>query len=450
MNKEDFINEIALLVQKYAPRFGIKVVSPIIAQAILESQSGESELATQANNLFGLKYNPNQPNRCPSANGYYIKVGSEQNKDGSYVSSQMLWQKFESYSKCVKGYFEFLDYSSRYDNLKGVTNPRTYLELIKADGYATSLKYVDNLIAVIEKYNLTKYDNITEDVKKENVEIPNIIKCTSTENTTSCDRIPKYLVIHYTAGTSSKKGSALNIAKYFAKPTTKASADFIVDDVDIVQYNPNPNKYYCWSVGGSKYLSMTNSLGGKLYGIAKNTNCINIEMCSRKTNTKTLNATDKDWYFTKETEDNVIKLAKYLMDLYSIPIDNVITHNSVTGKICPNPYVLNEQSLQKWYEFKNRLSNTSVSTQKPILDAPQQSTENVPPKYYRVQCGAYSDKNNGIVLQTKLRNMGYNSIFKQVNGLWKLQVGAYSQKQNAEKLMYELKDKNINCFISYN
>lgn len=49
----------------------------------------------------------------------------------------------------------------------------------------------------------------------------------------------------------------------------EASADFGVDDLNIVQFNPNPLKYYCWSVGNGK---------GK-YGIT-NSNSISIEICS--------------------------------------------------------------------------------------------------------------------------------------------------------------------------
>lgn len=155
-----FIEEIAGYVQKHAPRYGIKVCSPIIAQAILESAKGTSELGTSANNLFGLKYNPAQPNRCPTAIGYYVKVGSEQNADGSYTSSTMLWQKFANREDCVIGYFDFIN-NSRYANLKGIEDPRTYLELIRSNGYASSLRYVDNLMNVINQYNLTQYD-ITE------------------------------------------------------------------------------------------------------------------------------------------------------------------------------------------------------------------------------------------------------------------------------------------------
>ena len=69
----------------------------------------------------------------------------------------MQWCKFADMEGSVIGYFDFIN-TPNYANLKGVTDPKTYLENIKADGYATSLKYVENLMAVIEKYDLTKYD----------------------------------------------------------------------------------------------------------------------------------------------------------------------------------------------------------------------------------------------------------------------------------------------------
>lgn len=55
MNTTEFIKAIGICVQKYAPAYGICVHSPIIAQAVLESARGTSELAVNANNYFGLK-----------------------------------------------------------------------------------------------------------------------------------------------------------------------------------------------------------------------------------------------------------------------------------------------------------------------------------------------------------------------------------------------------------
>lgn len=151
---EQFIKQIASFVMKYAPRYGIMVHSPIIAQAILESARGTSELAVNAHNYFGLKY---KVGRCPTASGIYYKNGSEQNADGTYTTSAMQWCKFDDMEDGVVGYFDFIN-NARYANLKGITDPQLYLERIKEDGYATSLKYVDNLLNVIKTYNLTQYD----------------------------------------------------------------------------------------------------------------------------------------------------------------------------------------------------------------------------------------------------------------------------------------------------
>lgn len=158
MTRQQFIEQIAAYVKKYAPQYGIKVCSPIIAQAVLESGGGTSELATKANNFFGLKY---RKGRCKTCIGVYTKTGSEQNPDGSYTSSVMQWCKFADMENGVIGYFDFINIPN-YANLKGVTDPKTYLTNIKADGYATSLKYVDNVMAVISSYGLTKYDKKEE------------------------------------------------------------------------------------------------------------------------------------------------------------------------------------------------------------------------------------------------------------------------------------------------
>lgn len=158
--QKKFIEEMAVYVKRYAPQYGIKVYSPIIAQGILESGWGTSDKVQLGQNYFGLKW---RNNRMAISNEYFEAPTAEQKADGSYVNIISKFCKFRNMEECVLGYFQWTNISN-YANLKGVTNPRTYLENIKADGYATSLNYVDNLMAVIEKYNLTQYDE--KEVKK--------------------------------------------------------------------------------------------------------------------------------------------------------------------------------------------------------------------------------------------------------------------------------------------
>ena len=152
-NTEEFIAAIAPLIQRYAPQWGVKVVSPIIAQAILESAHGQSSLAKKYNNFFGLK--------CGTLwTGKSVNMSTgEEYTPGHYTTIQANFRVFDNMEEGVKGYFEFLFLNrTRYNNLIGETSPYRYLEKIKADGYATSSKYVQNVYRVVTTYNLTKYD----------------------------------------------------------------------------------------------------------------------------------------------------------------------------------------------------------------------------------------------------------------------------------------------------
>lgn len=161
MTHKEFIEVIAKYVIKYANDYGIKVHSPIIAQAILESGWGGSTLASKYNNFFGLK--------CGGSwKGKSVNMATkEEYTAGTLTDIRANFRVFDSIEDGVKGYFEFINYS-RYSNLKGVTNPEEYCRLIKADGYATSSTYVTNLMRVIRDNNLTRFDGTQENVEKEN------------------------------------------------------------------------------------------------------------------------------------------------------------------------------------------------------------------------------------------------------------------------------------------
>lgn len=217
MSNKSFIATIACYVQKYASAYRIAVCSPIIAQAILESASGTSELAVKAHNYFGLKY---RAGRCETSNGIYTKTGSEQNTDGTYESSVMQWCKFPDMENGVIGYFDFINISN-YSNLKGVQDPKTYLENIKSDGYATSLKYVDNLMSVIRKYDLTKYDKNKEENKMSNSPLVSYTKISPNKNSPRNHSIDT-LTIHCVVG----QWTAKQICDFFNNTARQASCNY--------------------------------------------------------------------------------------------------------------------------------------------------------------------------------------------------------------------------------
>ena len=151
MPNSEFIEKIADCVDKYAYLYGIEVHSPIIAQAILESGWGKSGLASKYHNYFGLK--------CGSSwKGKSVNMATkEEYKVGTLTNIRDNFRVYDSMEAGVKGYFEFIN-TKRYANLKGVTSPEEYVKRIKADGYATSSTYVDNIMRVIRDNKLTRFD----------------------------------------------------------------------------------------------------------------------------------------------------------------------------------------------------------------------------------------------------------------------------------------------------
>lgn len=179
----------------------------------------------------------------------------------------------------------------------------------------------------------------------------------------------KYIVIHYVGALGDAKANAT----YYASGNKNASAHYFVGHAgDIWQSVEDRN--IAWHCGASIYK----------HSECRNTNSIAVEMCVKKKNTSTLNATDKDWYFENTTVDSTIELVKDLMSKYNIDINHVVRHYDVTGKVCPNPYVYNENA---WNNFRASISKNNIKD----IYRVRKTWEDV-----KSQIGAYSILDNAI------------------------------------------------------
>ena len=138
----------------------------------------------------------------------------------------------------------------------------------------------------------------------------------------------KYIVIHDT-GNRSKGSNARVHFKYFNGGDRKSSADFFVDDHEILQINDYRNNY-TWHCGDGK---------GK-YGIT-NQNSIGIEICI-----------NSDSNYTTAVK-NAVDLTKYLMKELNIPIDRVVRHYDASRKNCPQ--TMNYNGWEGWTKFRAAL-----------------------------------------------------------------------------------------------
>lgn len=147
----NFINSIAPIIQRIAAERGYHVCSPVIAQAICESNWGLSQLSLKYHNYFGLK--------CGSSwKGASVNMKTKEEYTPGITSEiRDNFRVYGSMEEGVKGYFDFIS-TKRYNALKNCTTPVQYLTEIKRAGYASSSTYVQTNTNIINKYHLTKFD----------------------------------------------------------------------------------------------------------------------------------------------------------------------------------------------------------------------------------------------------------------------------------------------------
>ncbi|EPM4521002.1 1,4-beta-N-acetylmuramoylhydrolase [Listeria monocytogenes] len=132
--------------------------SVMIAQAILESAYGTSELGSAPNyNLFGIKgaYNGQS----------YTKQTLEDDGKGNYYTITAKFRKYPSYHQSLEDYAQVIrkgpSWNPNYYSKVWKSNTTSYKDATKAltGTYATDTAYATKLNDLISRYNLTQYDS---------------------------------------------------------------------------------------------------------------------------------------------------------------------------------------------------------------------------------------------------------------------------------------------------
>lgn len=153
MTRQEYIDKIAPIAQDACKGTGL-FPSLMIAQAIVESNNGNSLLARVYNNHFGIK-----------ANGWQGRVVLLKTREVYNGASCFIKDGFRVYDSIKQGFQDrnrFLSVNPRYGNA-GVFNastPEEQAEAFQKAGYATDPNYAKLLIAVINgSGQLKKFDN---------------------------------------------------------------------------------------------------------------------------------------------------------------------------------------------------------------------------------------------------------------------------------------------------
>ena len=140
----DYIRRYAPTAQEEAKLYNIPA-SIKLAQGLLESNAGQSQLARKENNHFGIKCR-NKCQGCRCANY------TDDSKYDMFRIFDSPWHSFREHSKLLMG--------DRYKHLLKLprSDYKAWAKGLKAAGYATAPNYAEQLIALIEALRLHEFD----------------------------------------------------------------------------------------------------------------------------------------------------------------------------------------------------------------------------------------------------------------------------------------------------
>ena len=146
-------NHTVAYIQKFAPIAVKKMhehnipASITLAQGVLESGSGRSDLARRSNNHFGIKCHRGWKGKS---------VTHDDDEKGE------CFRKYKYPETSYEDHSQFLLTRKRYASLfkLGHTNYKGWAYGLRRAGYATDKRYPQKLIGIIKKYDLAKYDRV--------------------------------------------------------------------------------------------------------------------------------------------------------------------------------------------------------------------------------------------------------------------------------------------------
>ena len=150
-----YISKYQKIAQEEMERTGVPA-SIKLAQAILESNGGKSELSRKANNHFGIKCGGSWDART------YFRMDDDKDDKGNDIES--CFRVYKNPESSFVAHSEFLRGNKRYDFLfdMPINDYKSWAHGLKKAGYATNPKYPHLLIKIINDYELDQFDNLFE------------------------------------------------------------------------------------------------------------------------------------------------------------------------------------------------------------------------------------------------------------------------------------------------
>ena len=247
MTKNEFLETVAKLVVEENNRRGKPLFSSVvIAQAICESNWGQSQIMMKANAIFGIKATSNWKGKVYNAKTQECYDGS------TYTNITACFRAYNSLSESISDYFDLITKSERYRKACVSNSPLECITAIKNGGYATSPTYINTIMSIIKSNNLTKYDNMKIENKIQSDYIVGKTYTTKVNLNVREGAGTKYKKKDFDDLTFNAQQHAYKRTGVLKKGTKVTCLDLIVNDNEI--WIKIPSGYVCANYKGKVYI----------------------------------------------------------------------------------------------------------------------------------------------------------------------------------------------------
>lgn len=150
-----FIRRLSALAIAECKKRNRKILPSVcIAQAALETGYGTSSLMIKANAYFGIK----------AGSAWRGKVYNSKTRecyDGkTYTNITACFRAYDNAAESVADYYDLITQNSRYAAAVNEPDAKKCITAIKNGGYATDPTYINKIMSIINRYDLTQYDDV--------------------------------------------------------------------------------------------------------------------------------------------------------------------------------------------------------------------------------------------------------------------------------------------------
>lgn len=152
----DFIDTISDCAIRAYKTLGKVLPSVCIGMACVECGYGTAG-SVKYHSYLGQKVGTGKTATKYWGGGFFLSKTKEEYTIGTHTVITDAFRAYDCMQKCVLNYYELLN-TKLYARVQSNVDYKTQMQQIKACGYMTSSTEVNSVIKIIEKYNLTRYD----------------------------------------------------------------------------------------------------------------------------------------------------------------------------------------------------------------------------------------------------------------------------------------------------